>query len=131
MKQILTYFFVTLGVIFFVLLCALAYLWFADPLEIRPLIATLSSAPEVQVRDAAPIVSKVPVATDDAHPLLSDTQEAALEAIGINPENLPKEITPAMELCFVDTLGEVRVNEIKAGDAPTAIEVFTTRTCYE
>ncbi len=124
-KKILTYFFMTLGVIFFIILCGLAYIWFADPFNIRPLIATLTSDTPTSVSTTSG------GSTVDKNPALSAQQEEALESIGINPENLPTSITPEMQACFTEKLGAARVAEIVAGDTPSATEVFTTRECYQ
>jgi hypothetical protein len=139
MKKLFTYFFVTLGVIFFVLLCALAYVWFADPFNIRPMIQMLTSDTQSTVQaeksnTTTPSSSSVTPdssGTLDKHPALSAEQESTLESVGINPANLPSSITPAMEACFVAKLGESRVAEIKTGVSPTPSEVFTTRECYQ
>ena len=125
MKKILNVFFVTLGVIFFIILCGLAYIWFADPFNIRPFVSVLTA----ESTEAS--ISLKGGSIKDKNPVLSSEQEAALESIGINPENLPSTITPEMEACFTAKLGSARVAEIKAGASPTAVEVFTTRECYE
>lgn len=137
MKKFFTYFFTTLGVIFFVLLCVLAYLWFADPFNVRPLIEMMtadspSAAQTVPASDNETTgeTSTTPT-TQDKHPALSAEQESALETIGINPANVPSSITPEMEACFITKLGTTRVAEIKAGATPSASEVFTTRSCYQ
>ncbi len=65
----------------------------------------------------------------DKNPLLSDTQEKALDRLGIDPASIPTEITPEQEQCFEDALGADRVNEIKAGDAPTATDFFKAKSC--
>lgn len=140
MKKFLTYFFTILGVIFFVLLFVLAYLWFADPFEVRPLIEMLTAdSPKSEMVDTVPTNSTSPDATNpattpvavDKNPALSAQQEEALESIGINPANVPSSITPEMEACFTAKLGAVRVAEIKAGATPSASEVFTSRSCYQ
>lgn len=124
MKKILTYFFVTLGVIFFVLICGVAYVWFADPFNIRPLIDTITADAPAETGNNTSEDSV------DKNPALSPTQEQALESIGIDPASLPSEITPEMESCFVEKLGSARVAEIKEGDSPTPIEVVKTKSCY-
>lgn len=122
MKKILTYFFVTLGVIFFVILSALAYVWFTDSYGIRSLFTK---------DEAAETVESGSVGVVDKHPGLSSEQETALEKIGIDPAALPSSITPEMEACFVDKLGSARVAEIKAGASPTPLEAVTTASCYK
>lgn len=67
----------------------------------------------------------------DKHPLLTPSQESTLEKIGIDPAKLPTTITPAMEACFIDKLGTSRVEQIKAGEAPNAIDLFKAKSCIE
>jgi len=125
MKKLLTYFFCTLGIIFFLILCGLAYLWYADPFEIRPVIEGFRTAPSASVSTDAEAAAVV-----DKNPGLNAEQERALETIGIDPAKLPSEITLEMKICFTEILGAARVAEIEAGGAPTATEVFQTRECY-
>ncbi|MDC1205572.1 hypothetical protein N8083_01865 [Candidatus Pacebacteria bacterium] len=131
MKKFLNVFFVTLGVIFFLLMLCAAYFYIADPYNLRPLLFGSGSAmPEVFVE--TDIVKDSNVDTkEDGHPLLDEGQEEALENIGIDPRNLPTEITPAQEMCFEDVLGKERVTEIKTGAEPTAIELFRALVCLE
>lgn len=63
------------------------------------------------------------------HPLLNESQEKALEKIGIDTSTIPSEITPEMETCFTEKLGKERVSEIKAGDSPSATDLFKARVC--
>lgn len=141
MKKIFTYFFVTLGVIFFVLLLGLGYVWFADPFGVRPFI-DMMRANDTDTPTSATVVPNEKEAGEsaeqqtvtpstDKHPALSPTQESALESIGLDPAKLPQTITPEMETCFTTILGAERVAQIKGGDSPTATEVFKTRSCYE
>ncbi|MEK7151837.1 MAG: hypothetical protein AAB523_01840 [Patescibacteria group bacterium] len=117
-------FFTTLGVIFFLTLLTGAYLYIADPFELKPLIKTLIGQPTKQVSD-----TKVESGTTDKNTLLSPEQEKAAEALGIDPAVLPSKITPAMEQCFYEKLGTQRANEIKAGAEPTATDYFKARAC--
>lgn len=68
---------------------------------------------------------------EDKHPLLNEVQEKALETIGIDPASVPSSISPEQEQCFVDALGQKRVDEIKAGAAPTPADLFTARNCVQ
>lgn len=65
----------------------------------------------------------------DKNPLLNKEQEEKLESFGVDVEALPKEITPGMSDCFIEKLGEERVNEITAGDAPKPLEILKTKEC--
>ena len=117
MKKIFTIFFVILGVIFFILIIIGAYLYIADPLNLKPLLSGAVST----VESTGEIVDK--------NPLLNESQEKALETFGIDPAAVPSQITPEQEACFIEKLGSARVEEIKAGDSPTATEFFTARDC--
>lgn len=126
MKKLFTYFFVTLGVIFFILLCATAYVWFADPFGIRPLVEMITEG-----RADNGVQKTVSGSEVDKNPALSPEQEKALETIGIDPAKLPTTLTPEMEVCFTEKLGAARVLEIKGGSEPSPAEVFSARSCYE
>jgi len=76
------------------------------------------------------IMNKNPTSGYD-HPYLTTQQEAILESIGINPEDIPAEITPAMEECAVSVLGEKRANEIGSGSEPTLTEIIKLKGCVE
>jgi DNA-directed RNA polymerase subunit H (RpoH/RPB5) len=121
MKKFLNVFFVTLGIIFFILILIAIYLFVTDPLNLKPLIFGQDN--EVVESTGGNSVSI------DQHPLLSESQEKTLETFGIDPADLPTEITPEQEACFEDKLGTARVVEIKAGDSPTAAEYFKARDC--
>ncbi len=71
----------------------------------------------------------VSTSTPDRNPMLSEKQEDALIKAGIDPSILPKNITPAMESCFVSKLGAVRVNAIKNGEVPTLEEIIVAKVC--
>lgn len=127
MKKILNIFFVTLGVIFFLLILSGVYFYITDPLNLKPLLfgnqatestTTSADSPTTQTNESTPS-------------RLTESQAKALETFGIDPEAIPTTITPEQEACFVEVLGSARVEEIKAGDAPTAVEYFTARGCLE
>lgn len=115
MKKVLNIFFVTLGVIFFILILVGVYFYVTDPLNLKPIVFSESDGSTID--------------SDYDHPLLSDDQEASLEAVGIDPADVPSEISPEQEACFEDTLGSQRVGEIQAGDSPTATDLFKARDC--
>lgn len=120
MKKFFNIFFVTLGVIFFILILAGVYFFITDPLNLKPII--FGSDSEVVTEDVGGTVV-------DKNPILNEKQEKALETFGIDPASIPSSITPEQESCFVEILGQTRVNEIKAGDSPTATEYFKARDC--
>jgi hypothetical protein len=122
MKKFLQTFFIILGVIFFILILAGTYLYVVDPFGIKPFIKGLSS-------QTAPASKQTGTNTVDKNPLLTPAQEQTLEKIGIDPATLPTKITPAMEACFYNKLGDKRTNEIKNGATPTAADYFAARSC--
>ncbi|OGY90759.1 MAG: hypothetical protein A3B30_02420 [Candidatus Komeilibacteria bacterium RIFCSPLOWO2_01_FULL_52_15] len=127
-SKIIQGFFTTLGVIFFILLIVLAYLFIADPFNLRPLYNTLTS-PSVITPTSTPGTVNTNTAPKTDNPLLSPAQEQALIKIGVDPAKLPTTITPQMEACFVQTLGQKRVDEIKKGAPPTPVDFFAARAC--
>lgn len=63
------------------------------------------------------------------HPLLNSEQEKILEKAGISVESLPTTISPEMEACFVEKLGQKRVDEIINGDTPGTLDILRGRQC--
>ncbi len=122
MKKLLQIFFIILGVIFFILILAGTYLYVVDPFGIKPFIKGISS-------QTVPVAKKTDTSVVDKNPLLTPVQEQTLEKIGIDPATLPAKITPAMEACFYNKLGEKRANEIKNGATPSAADYFAARSC--
>ena len=121
MKKFFNIFFVVLGVIFLIIILIGGYFFITDPMNLKPIffgsdseITTGSNNSGVQV---------------DKNPALSETQEKALETFGIDPADIPSEISPAQEQCFVGAIGAARVEEIKAGDSPTPTEFFKAKGC--
>jgi hypothetical protein len=127
-KRIIQSFFLTLGVIFFVLLLGLAYLWFADPFELKPLYYALT-APKSTNATSTPSDDLTSTPKAGNNPLLTPTQEKTLQMIGVDPSTLPTTITPQMETCFTQTLGQARMLEIKQGSAPTITDFMQAKSC--
>ena len=65
----------------------------------------------------------------DKNPLLNAQQEKILEDFGVDVAKLPTEITPSMQTCFIDILGEERATELANGATPSAFEVIKTSKC--
>lgn len=134
MKKCITIFFVVLGVLFLIQLVLLVYLYVADPLNLKPLFFSSSNnVAEPLVEGSFESDSNNPLSdaavVPDTHPALSASQESALKNVGINPATLPSSISPDQEQCFIEAIGVTRVEEIKAGDAPTPTEIFKAREC--
>lgn len=117
MKKFLTIFFITLGVIFLILIISIPYFFIFGPLKVGSF-------------DSSKIIGNSEENSEQTdHPYLNESQESALRAFGIDPASLPSEITPEQEACFESKLGEERVAEIKAGDSPTATDYFKAKDC--
>lgn len=117
MKKFLNIFFVVLGAIFLFVILVGLYFFVADPLNLKPLF--LNGGSNSGMSDES----------TDSHPLLNESQQAVLEAVGINPDEVPTEITAEQEACFEARLGADRVAEIKAGASPTPTEIYKARDC--
>ena len=126
MKAFFTIFFVVLGVIFLLLIIAVSVFLIVDPFGLRQAFVSQGGAGGYET-----YTSDTEGVTEDRNPALSPAQERALESFGIDPAQIPTEITPDQEACFVARLGEARVAEIKAGATPTATEFFKARDCVE
>lgn len=119
MKKFFTIFFVVQGILFFVLFLILAFLFVFDPFELKSMFS--STGGDEAVSGSANIVDKNPGLTAD--------QEKKLETFGIDPAQVPTRFTDAQIQCFVEKLGQARVDEIKAGSSPTATEFFKAKDC--
>lgn len=60
---------------------------------------------------------------------LSSAQVEALVSLGIDPADVPSSVSAAQETCFVEALGEERVEEIKAGAVPGTLEFLKAKSC--
>lgn len=122
MKKFFKIVFIILGSIFLFLIVAGAYLYFSGTLAGLGLFVNYAEYDDTQ---------NLPTKAEDENPALSDTQEKALRAIGIDPATVPSTITPEQEACFVEKFGQVRVDEIIAGDSPTPYELLKGKSCLE
>jgi hypothetical protein len=136
MKKFFTIFFIILGVVFFLILMAIAYLFIADPFNIKPFIFNTagSSAVVEEVRDNGTTANEASdteasAITETKSTNLSPAQAGALEAVGIDPATVPQSFTPAQLTCFETILGAKRVGEIKAGATPTIPEFYAAKGC--
>jgi len=138
-KNILKIIFITLGVIFTIIIVAVAIFIIVDPFNLRPLLfnsqpdfkTNTETTGEVNAPENKSSDNTIKTQTNDKHPLLNEKQEKQLETIGIEVENLPTQITPEMEKCFLDTLGAERVKEITDGATPGPVDLFKARECLE
>ena len=65
----------------------------------------------------------------NTNPLLNSTQEKQLEDLGVDVSQLPTSISPTMQQCLIQAVGQTRADEIVAGSAPSALEVIKARNC--
>lgn len=116
MKKFFTIFFVTLGVIFSLILLCIAYLFIFDPFNIKPLLSDQKTEISSNTKS-------------DNNPILSDSQEKTLEKIGIDPASIPSSFSQKQIECFETKLGGARVIEIMNGASPTIPEMLSAQAC--
>ncbi len=124
--RVINRFFVFLGVIFFIVIGILVYLFIADPFELKPIFKMIN-IPVINEKKTDDKMQSTPIG--DKNPLLSLEQEKVLESFGVDPAALPTEITPEMEKCFREKLGDERVNEIIKIGSPDMADFFKARSC--
>jgi len=106
----------------------MSYIWITDPFNLKPLIP--SGISPISIIKTVTGNSEVEIDNIDKNPLLSEEQEAQLESLGIEPADLPSTITPAMEKCFIQKLGETRTNQIIQGSSPTPADFLKASSCF-
>ena len=84
---------------------------------------------EVNEKAGEYVNNAVETVVEKKNSLLNEAQEKTLEDLGVDVSKLPSEISPEMQACFVEKLGQERSDAIVKGDSPTAMEVFKARTC--
>lgn len=124
MKNVLTSIFITLGVIFFILILIAGYFFVTDPYNLKPLIFG-SDSETIEKKPS----EEVPGAVVSGGFTLSESQKQALVSVGIDPASVPSSISVEQESCFVGYLGADRVAEIKAGAVPNALEFMKVKPC--
>ena len=87
--------------------------------------STSSTTSTLPAKSTPMLKSPIQIATST----LSEGQKALLETLGVDATNLV--ITPTMQLCAVNALGQVRVREIEKGATPTISEGLTLLVCYK
>jgi len=63
------------------------------------------------------------------HLLLNESQEKMLEEAGVDVDSLPVNISPVMEACFREKLGNQKVDEIIRGATPGPLDIFKAKAC--
>ncbi len=139
MKSILTQVFVSLGVIFLIVILFGLYFFVTDPFNIKPmLMGGTGGTPNAQTakidttqtsNSTTGSEAGVPATTATGGFALSDAQKQALLNFGIDPAAVPSNISTEQEACFVAVLGAARVAEVKNGAVPSAFEFFKAKAC--
>lgn len=88
----------------------------SDTSQVEP--AKTTSPTGTQPSPDQPPASSLPISPD---------QQKALQDAGIDPGAI--KITPEMEACFIEKLGNTRVEEIKKGAIPNPLDIFRARNC--
>ncbi len=99
------------------------YLWFADPLNLKPVLWPTPVA-NPSSRGPATSTERLPLA-----PQLTPQQQTAANSLGLDANAVATLLNPTTEACAVAALGRARVDQIKAGAAPTAIDIYAARSC--
>jgi hypothetical protein len=137
MNQTLNQILVVFGVIFLVLLIILGIFFIADPYNIKPLIfgsipKTITVQKEENPKEELSEVDNSTTTTETNNGggfTLSTEQKQALVSFGIDPATVPSTISAEQEACFTAVLGASRVEQIKAGAVPSAVEFFKAKSC--
>ena len=126
MKKFINIFFVTLGVIFFIIILFISYLFIFDPLNLKPLIFGTSSTKTETVKSAGENSNNPKGSVSFS---FSEAQKKTLQTFGIDPASLPTTITVTQQTCLENKWGTARFAEIKDGASPTAIEFYNAKSC--
>lgn len=134
--KILNIFFVTLGILFFILILIGVYLFTVDPFGIKPLLGNLGISPSTVVdmmtgKQTTPTTATTSTKTTTKNPLITPEQEKTLQSMGIDTTKLPTEVTPALEECFTQKLGVQRADEIKKGSTITPMDILKAGSCLK
>lgn len=125
MKPFLNQTFISLGVIFFLILVVFAYLFATDAYGIKTMTLDSDLSPALP-NDNTDDATQKNVAGGFA---LSEAQKQALVGIGLDPSIVPNSVSAEQESCFVGVLGAERVNEIKNGAIPNSLEFVRAKSC--
>lgn len=97
-----------------------AYLYLADPFGLKALLQPSTGS----VLNSELSGQTVPL------PELSPAQIEAAQKLNIDVTKLPATIPVEYEQCAVSALGQARVDEIKAGAVPNAVDLFKAKACF-
>lgn len=116
---------ILLAILFFIIIFAF------NPADLRSKLigSILNSYLGSNIENYQPLDTNAAIDSTDRHPLLNEDQEKVLQSYGVDPAQLPTEITPDMQQCFIDKLGQDRAVQIIGGSEPTPTEIFKAREC--
>lgn len=97
-----------------------AYLYLADPFSLRELKAPDYSSVSPAAEQNAPSINQYK---------LSPAQVFFLEKTGIDPSKIPSTISPELEDCLTNAVGEERAKQIKTGAVPTPTDLLKAKSC--
>jgi len=130
---------IVFGALFIVEVIFIAWLWFADPLGIRPMLfetsespaptAQLESSPNGSTPPPATAPAPSPAPAPDSKFNVTPEQQATAESMGFDLETLVSDLTPEQEDCLRTAVGETRAAEIEAGAMPSAFEILKAQRC--
>jgi hypothetical protein len=116
------------AVIGILVIAAAAYLWFVDPFHLKPVLFPKAAPANVPVvSDNTP--PRSPARSTSPAPQLNAQQAAAAASLGVDPNAVAGLLTPATEACAVAAIGQARVDQIKAGAAPSAVDLLQAGNC--
>lgn len=117
MLSLLRYFLMSMGVLFLFLLAGVWYVWHANVWNVQALGPVL-------------LPGDIPGWTATSTDAEAGAQAVWLESVGLEPGGL-SDLSEATRVCFVDQLGEERVQEIEAGALPNPLEITKGLGCIE
>lgn len=121
MFALIRYFFLTLGFIFFVILVAVGYIWFANVWNVQTIFMAVT-------QDSAIVGAEVPESDEHSDGSPSVEQQKAMEDFGISADFF-RELGEEERMCLTELLGDSRVEEIRDGAMPTPVEIARGSSC--
>ena len=93
------------------------YIFFKNPLGLKGVIQSKIAPNSMEMNESY------------NHPLLNATQEKQLRDIGIDPVNIPTQITPEQQECLESKFSQEKINAILRGENPSALDVLKAMPC--
>ena len=118
MRKIIQILVIIVLVLVILILSAGAYVWLKNPMGLKGI-----------VESKIPFIEQPKFDVSYDHPLLDTAQEKQLRDIGIDPANLPTEITTEQQECGIEKLGAERVQELMSGQSPGPMDAIKLMPC--